>query len=289
MVSIIQKISVEVSKPNFFQAIVAKQYDSNSRFLKATLIQDNEKISVASTSTVTINAKRNDGTEKSFAGEVNDDGTVTVPLTYWMLELDGTLECDISIFGADESKLTSTRFIVEVERASCQGDDVTDADKCDILILQGQNIVGSVNGKTGVVELNAADVGAVSLTEFEENKAAILKTLGDLATDYIVEQGVSDNWTYRKWDSGIAECWTNKTIREPFDENNPTIALCGIDLPFSLTEPTVTCSGKQNGTWGSYVSMVDCNGTTVSAYMMCQSNVSECSCKFNFQVMGRWK
>jgi hypothetical protein len=160
LISIIQEIKVEVSKPNFFQAIVAKQYDSNSRFLKATLVQNNKKIPVADTSTVTINARRNDGAEKSFKGEVNEDGTVTVPLAYWMLELNGTLECDISIFGADESKLTSTKFIVEVERASCEGGDVADSDKCDILILQGQNIVGSVNGKTGVVELSAEDVGA---------------------------------------------------------------------------------------------------------------------------------
>lgn len=192
MIQIIQKISVEVSKPNFFQAIVAKQYDSNSRFLKVTLIQDNEKINVANTSTVTINAKRNDGAEKSFAGEVNEDGTVTVPLTYWMLELNGTLECDISIFGADESKLTSTKFTVEVERASCQGGDVTDADKCDIVILQGQNIVGSVNGKTGVVKINATDVGAIPASEI---------------ADFIVEQGVVGDWTYRKWFSGIVECW----------------------------------------------------------------------------------
>lgn len=25
--------------------------------------------------------------------------------------------------------------------------------------------------------------------------------------DYIVEQGSNDNWTWRKWNSGIAECW----------------------------------------------------------------------------------
>lgn len=25
--------------------------------------------------------------------------------------------------------------------------------------------------------------------------------------DFVVEQGTSDFWTYRKWDSGIAECW----------------------------------------------------------------------------------
>lgn len=25
--------------------------------------------------------------------------------------------------------------------------------------------------------------------------------------DFVVEQGTSGNWTYRKWNSGIAECW----------------------------------------------------------------------------------
>ncbi|MBR3767934.1 MAG: hypothetical protein IKL10_06820 [Clostridia bacterium] len=28
-------------------------------------------------------------------------------------------------------------------------------------------------------------------------------------TDYVVEQGISGNWTYRKWASGIAECWSD--------------------------------------------------------------------------------
>ena len=25
--------------------------------------------------------------------------------------------------------------------------------------------------------------------------------------DYVTEQGISGNWSYRKWDSGVAECW----------------------------------------------------------------------------------
>lgn len=29
--------------------------------------------------------------------------------------------------------------------------------------------------------------------------------------DYVVEQGTSGIWTYRKWDSGIAECWTKQS------------------------------------------------------------------------------
>lgn len=32
-----------------------------------------------------------------------------------------------------------------------------------------------------------------------------------LSVDYIVEQGTSGIWTYRKWNSGIAECWGRKT------------------------------------------------------------------------------
>lgn len=31
-------------------------------------------------------------------------------------------------------------------------------------------------------------------------------------TDYVVEQGTSGIWTYRKWNSGISECWATKTV-----------------------------------------------------------------------------
>ena len=30
---------------------------------------------------------------------------------------------------------------------------------------------------------------------------------GTSAADYVVEEGTEDIWTYRKWNSGIAECW----------------------------------------------------------------------------------
>ena len=41
-----------------------------------------------------------------------------------------------------------------------------------------------------------------------ENMAAVQQNVADcLERDYIVEQGTSGNWTYRKWSSGIAECW----------------------------------------------------------------------------------
>lgn len=134
MVQIIKKISLEVSKPNLIQAIVAKQYDNNSRFLQVALIHEGKKIEIAPTSTILINAKRDDGEEKSFAGEANNDGTATVPLTYWMLELEGEVWCDVSVIDTEGRKLTSTKFELLVEKASCSSDDITEDENYDILV-----------------------------------------------------------------------------------------------------------------------------------------------------------
>ena len=122
MAKIYQKIEVEVSKPNFFSAIVAKQYDKNSRYLIATLTHYGEKIEVTSPSYVYIRAKRSDGVEIKAEGTANDDGTVTVPLTYDMLAVVGSVECEISIDSEGASTLTTTTFYLEVEESFGDGD-----------------------------------------------------------------------------------------------------------------------------------------------------------------------
>ena len=135
MIKIVKEISVEVSKPNLFQAIVAKQSDSNSRFLKVTLLDDGEKINVESHHTVAINAERNDGQSYSFPGEPNGDGTVTVPLHSWMLELDGSVNCDISVINKENGiKLTSTNFVLMVEKAANSDGDISADPQASILI-----------------------------------------------------------------------------------------------------------------------------------------------------------
>ena len=132
MLKIVQKISLEVAKPNLFQAIVAKQTDYGSRFLKATLVNNGEKITIDPTLTATINAKRPDGLSKRFDATVNDDGTVTAPLTGWMLEKAGIVDCDISVMTA-EGKLSSTVFSITVNEAACSGESI-DLDE-DLSIL----------------------------------------------------------------------------------------------------------------------------------------------------------
>lgn len=139
MIEIIKEIDVEVTKPNIFQALVAKQYDMNTRFLKVTLKDCGTRIDVPAieTAKVVINAERKDGLSKGFDGVINDDGTVTVPLHSWMLELDGTVICDISVIDTatnDNKKLTTTSFTLIVEKAAYGGDDVTNDPQYDVLV-----------------------------------------------------------------------------------------------------------------------------------------------------------
>ncbi len=45
---------------------------------------------------------------------------------------------------------------------------------------------------------------------FLDLKKQINKLLEAVKVDYVVEEGTDgNNWTYRKWNSGIAECWKN--------------------------------------------------------------------------------
>lgn len=139
MIEIIKELNIEVSKPNVFQAVVAKQYDMNTRFIKATFVDGGDKIYIDPNATVSvvINALRADGESKGFDGVVNNDGTVTVPIHSWMLELEGTVICDISVIDTetdDNKKLTTTSFTLLVEKAAYGGEGITSDPQYDLLV-----------------------------------------------------------------------------------------------------------------------------------------------------------
>lgn len=190
MVQVTRKIALEVSKPNTLKVIIAKQGDNRSRYIKATFVNDNKKIEIPSTATVTINASRGDGLSKRFAGEVNPDGTATVPLTAWILELEGIVECDISAI-ADGRKLTTATFIVEVECAVCDDDELTEDENYDILVkliedvkaLQEKGVNFTTDEtltlKDGVLSVNTTDSVANDNT-LPITSAAVAVTVGNI-------------------------------------------------------------------------------------------------------------
>ncbi len=121
------KMMLDVADRDTVQTIVARQGDSATRFLRLRLVAYGEPMRVEDSAIVVLNAKNGAGEVRAFEGEVNADGTLTLPITAWMLQSVGVLQCDISVFDAAGGKLTTPIFEVEVV-ASIAADETLPGD-----------------------------------------------------------------------------------------------------------------------------------------------------------------
>lgn len=135
-IQIVREITADVVKRGSTRTVYAKQNDVNSRFLNIRIQEDGKDIKVESTSTVMLNVERPDKEENIFFGTVNDDGTVKVPLTTWMLEQSGTLVCDVSIVSEDVTvaKLTTMQFSIQVEAAVVTDGDIEESEEYSVVV-----------------------------------------------------------------------------------------------------------------------------------------------------------
>lgn len=136
MIQIVREVSADVVKRGSTRSVYAKQYDLNSRFMNVRIQEDGKDIKVDSTVTVILNVERPDKMENMFYGTVNEDGTVKIPLTAWMLELEGTLLCDISLVAEDETvaKLTTMQFNIYVEAAVRTDESIIETEDYSVIV-----------------------------------------------------------------------------------------------------------------------------------------------------------
>lgn len=91
---------------------------------------------------------------------------------------------------------------------------------------------------------------------------ANFKTLDELGVDFIMEQGVSNSWTYRRWKSNIYECWKNVTASlNKNSDNTQTVDSGNFPVTFSSV-PTLVANGYQEGYAPAH--MAYCYATTSS-------------------------
>ena len=164
---IVKAIPLDVSAQNRIQAVIAKQYDKDSRYLKVQLMSDGSPLIVDGNNIVTINALRADGEAKAFLGTVNSDGTVTVPVTQWMLALDDQVTCDVSITNNDGRRLSTTNFKIDVEHANYDG-NASSAETEDVFtsvlaksaeaIAKAEVLASFVSVKDSAVESTGAEL-----------------------------------------------------------------------------------------------------------------------------------
>lgn len=109
--------------------------------------------------------------------------------------------------------------------------------------------------------------------------------------DYVVEQGTSGIWTYRKWNSGIAECWTTSTLNTTGTPWANVMGgygfYVGYDLPSGLfISPPLTSGNGRTGSGGGFVSCT-VSLRDVTAYIV--GNQDDPNLTLDIFAKGKWK
>lgn len=110
------------------------------------------------------------------------------------------------------------------------------------------------------------------------------------AADYIVEQGTDGIWTYRKWNSGIAECWGEDTGTTDSNGSYHFMTACPSFL-ISTSPIYITTSAWSSGYTETYIGYtlgsVANSVWYIDAWL--KKGIPSGSCGATFSVKGRWK
>lgn len=147
-----------------------------------------------------------------------------------------------------------------------------------------------------------------SKEEYEAQKESIPSNTFALFTDesqesdYVVEQGESGFWTYRKWNSGLAELWGNRGESLPINTEWGSIfrsaATTPLEYPFEfVSAPDVTVSPwyGPGAYWLSarqYTAASAVFKKQTPQYHFCsavKNDNPEDSYAISYRVVGRWK
>lgn len=129
-------------------------------------------------------------------------------------------------------------------------------------------------------------VTQLSATNTQE---AIEKLDNKFKADYIVEQGATGNWYYRKWNSGNVECWGAISFTSVTGKNTATVML---PFAFNSTAFYVQALPARNGSlvteYGDYNAGGNIEHTT-NSFAFNYNSTGAYGIGFNFEVKGRWK
>ena len=113
--------------------------------------------------------------------------------------------------------------------------------------------------------------------------------------DYVVDQNKTGMWNWRKWNSGIYECWGNKTASYAVATASTSYggyrsAALNIDaFPITMVDvPTITAT-VTSGSTGAWVNNIGATASGGTFYLSCGSSLSASDRTISFHVIGKWK
>lgn len=116
-------------------------------------------------------------------------------------------------------------------------------------------------------------------------------------TDYVVEQGTSGDFRYRKWNSGVSEAWYYKslgqisltTTKANGVWSNDTYQAVNVNLPSGLFSDAPTATGNVCSNGYTCLQVSNSTSTMISYRIWAPYSSSPSDCVVSIQLIGRWK
>lgn len=111
--------------------------------------------------------------------------------------------------------------------------------------------------------------------------------------DSVIEKGTSGIWTYRKWSSGVAECW-GITASQSYAITNTygqgKYVNTSVNYPSGLfIDSPIVHIGKYGGGDGLIWASVNNNTTSTVTFYVADTSSHTVTCRFCIRAIGRWK
>lgn len=109
-------------------------------------------------------------------------------------------------------------------------------------------------------------------------------------TDFVVAQGGSGSWSYRKWNSGYAECWAKISYTIQTKANSVVQLYFNNNFPFAFTgQPTILFGQSEVAVISHWVGGLNANSTTLTYADIGSFGSANASGKMHAYCFGKWK
>lgn len=176
--------------------------------------------------------------------------------------------------------------------------DLADADApIQLLTVTGNTLPAltqddDVNYTNGVYEMELATftVGVSALSDVVETFETIVGSKLAQKVDYIVEEGTSGIWTYRKWNSGLAECWGLSSVASnSYSVGGAKNVVASYPFTFA-TAPVVLVSGYISGNIPTDIGFTQSGTTQAQTYLINRGPAAVTATGgVYWHLIGKWK
>lgn len=202
---LVANLTLDTTRRNNIPPLIVPQGDYGARVIRAVITEQGKLVTVESAAAVSIVAERSgDGEALAFSGKVNADGSVTVPVTQWMLDVpEDDVICHVVVTGSDY-QYSTTSFLIEPEKKANPTEITPDDPRKDVVteVLAGEKERVLAEG------IRRANENTRKSAE-EARQRAEEQRLTDEATRVAneaarVSSELSRDATFKGWANGIA-------------------------------------------------------------------------------------